>query len=112
MVELASLKVMITLSISHNPDSNEAFDAIQCHQQERRHRHGIQGPSKASLQVTNAPHGIHGLNRSIKSSNNKDREKRITQHLALLFHSHRCISKDKGSVKNCGIVQTAVSTLS
>ena len=64
------------------------------------------------LQVTNNLSGIHGLSRPLKSSHNKYHETRITQHLAQIFHSHRCLSKDKGSVKNCGTVQTAVSTLS
>ena len=37
--------------------------------------------------------------------------KRITRRLALIFHAHRCTAKDKSSVKNCGTIQAAVSTL-
>ena len=114
MVELTDHQVIIRLPTSLIQDANKTSDGLHCHQQEHRQLHWDQEPSKTSLQLTNGVSGIHGLSRPLKSSNNKDHEKRrlITQHLALLLHSHHCSSKDKGSVKNCGTVQTEVSILS
>ena len=114
MVELTNHQVIIKLPTSLIQDANKTSDGLHCHQQEHRQLHWDQEPSKTSLQVTNGVSGIHGLSRPLKSSNNKDHEKRrlITRHLALILHSHHCSSKDKGSVKNCGTVQTEVSILS
>ena len=105
---------IIKLPTSLIQDANKTSDGLHCHQQEHRQLHWDQEPSKTSLQLTNGVSGIHGLSRPLKSSNNKDHEKRrlITRHLALILHSHHCSSKDKGSVKNCGTVQTEVSILS
>ena len=101
---------LINPQISRTQDGN----GLHCHQQEHQQLHRNQGPSKSCLQDPNGPTEINGLSRPIKTSNNNDHEgrKRITQRLALIFHSHRCISKDESSVKNFGTVQTAVSILS
>ena len=108
IVELTNHQVIIKLPTSLIQDANKTSDGLHCHQQEHRQLHWDQEPSKTSLQVTN------GLSRPLKSSNNKDHEKRrlITRHLALILHSHHCSSKDKDSVKNYGAVQTEVSILS
>ena len=111
-VELTNHLVMIKLPTSLIQDAKKTFDGLHGHQQENCQLQWDQGPSKASLQVTNRLSGIHGISRPLKSSNNKDSEKRrlITQHLVLLIHAHQCSSKDKDSVKNCRTVQTEVST--
>merc|ERR1712212_227776 len=100
-VKLASPKVIITLSISYNIDASTTFDELSYHQRKYRQLQRNQRPSKA---FTNSPSGIHGLNRLHKLSNNRYHETRIKKHLALIFHSHRCSSKDKGSVKKFGTV--------
>ena len=89
-------------------------NGLHCHQQEHQQLHRNQGPSNSCLQDPNGPSGINGLRRPMKTSNENDHEgrKRITQRLALIFHSHRCLSQDESSVKNFGTAQTAVSTLS
>ena len=96
------------IPISHTQDGNR----LHCHQQEHQQLHRNQEPSKSCLQGPNGPTGINGLSRPMKTTNSIDHEgrKRITQRLALIFHSHRCISEDESSVKNFGTVQTAVST--
>jgi len=103
-VKLASPQVIITLSISYNNDASTIFNGLSYHQRKYRQLHRNQRPSKA---FTNSPSGIHGLNRLQKLSNKRYNETRITQHLALIFHSHICLSKDKIRVKKCGTVQTA-----
>ena len=71
------------LPTDHTQDAN----GLHCHQKEDQRLHRNQGP-------------------------NDHERKLITRRLALIFHAHRCISKDKSSVKNFRTVQTAVSTYS